>query len=77
MFLCLQIFGPVLPIMTVKDENEAINFINSRWVSGIYITECTASYDVYNEKSSSTCRSHQVKCDIWNVANEPFSVMDT
>jgi len=25
-----EIFGPVLPILTVRDENEAINFINSR-----------------------------------------------
>ena len=25
-----EIFGPVLPIITVQDHNEAIDFINSR-----------------------------------------------
>lgn len=27
-----EIFGPILPIVNIKDANEAINFINNRYV---------------------------------------------
>jgi len=30
--LCLQIFGPLLPFVSVKDVDEAINIINDRFV---------------------------------------------
>ena len=31
---CMQeeIFGPILPFITIKDHNEAIKFINSRYI---------------------------------------------
>jgi len=38
---CLQIFGPILPIVTVDDLDGAIDYINSKLVYTMYIYFCS------------------------------------
>ena len=50
-----EIFGPILPFISVKDLNEAINFVNAREKPlALYVfTNSTSVFEEFKEKTSS------------------------
>jgi hypothetical protein len=57
-----QIFGPVLPIIPVKNEDEAIEYIQNGWV-------CFLWYFVVDKN---LCKRSELVSDCWLMPNEIF-----